>query len=359
MEIAKGAAPKIRRIDTGRRQAIDVASVEPVTIGTLHPGQVLPLVIRPATDHVDVADWAASHRDQLERLLLIHGAILLRGFALRSVADFEAIATAFYGSLYSEYGDLPREGISGRIYASTPYPNDQMILYHNESSHLQRWPMKIGFFCMQPAEEGGMTPLLDCRAVCQHIDPEVFAEFQHKGLNYIRNFSPGLDVPWQEFFRTEDKAAVEEACRRDRMECEWTADGGLRVSQHCKAVLRHPKTGETVFFNQVQLHHDYCLGDETRRSLRGLFAEEDLPRRATFGDGTPIPDSVMAHLGEVFERVAFRTPWEVGDIIFLDNMLTAHARDPFKGPRKICVAMGQMISYDELADQHAIPPARS
>ena len=51
--------------------------------------------------------------------------------------------------------DLPRDGISDKIYASTPYPNDQMILYHNESSHLHRWPMKIGFFCVQAAEEGG------------------------------------------------------------------------------------------------------------------------------------------------------------------------------------------------------------
>jgi hypothetical protein len=28
----------------------------------------------------------------------------------------------------------------------------------------------------------------------------------------------------------------------------------------------------------------------------------------------------------------------------LDNMLVAHARDPFVGPRKIVVAMGDMIS---------------
>jgi alpha-ketoglutarate-dependent taurine dioxygenase len=318
-----------------------------VTIEPIEPGRPLPLIIKPTTDHVDLADWAASQRDRLESLLLQHGAILFRGFPLRSVAEFEAVALAFYGDLYGEYGDLPREGVSDRIYQSTPYPNDQMILYHNESSHLHRWPMKIGFYCVQPAEEGGATPLLDCRAVCKHIDPEIFAEFARKGLTYIRNFSAGLDVPWQKFFHTEHRSVVEDACRRDHMECEWTGDDGLRVRQNCKAVSHHPKTGETVFFNQVQLHHDYCLGEATRQSLLSLFSEEDLPRRVTFGDGTTIPDAVVAHLGEVYERLAIRSAWQSGDIVILDNMLTAHARDPFRGARKIVVAMGQMISIDD------------
>jgi hypothetical protein len=340
--------PKPRKIMGGRRQTVDAAQQEPVIIDPVDGARLLPLVIRPASDQVDLVDWVASNRDRLEGLLLKHGAVLFRGFPIRNVADFEAVALAFYGSLYDEYGDLPREGFSGKIYASTPYPNDQMILYHNESSHLNRWPMKIGFSCMQAAEEGGATPLLDCRAVCKEIDPAIFDQFASKGVTYIRNFSPGLDVAWQDFFHTQDRSVVEEACKRDHMECEWTKGDGLRVRQTCRAVRRHPKTGEQVFFNQVQLHHDYCLGAENRKSLLSLFSEEDLPRRATFGDGTTIPDSTMEHLHEVFERMAVRAPWQTGDIIFLDNMLTSHARDPFKGARKIVVAMGQMISSEEL-----------
>jgi hypothetical protein len=33
----------------------------------------------------------------------------------------------------------------------------------------------------------------------------------------------------------------------------------------------------------------------------------------------------------------------------LDNMLICHARNPFVGPRKILVAMGEMISREEIA----------
>ncbi|MNJ76699.1 hypothetical protein D3C77_740330 [compost metagenome] len=35
-------------------------------------------------------------------------------------------------------------------------------------------------------------------------------------------------------------------------------------------------------------------------------------------------------------------------MILLDNMLAAHARDPFEGPRKIVVAMGEMIERRSL-----------
>jgi len=45
------------------------------------------------------------------------------------------------------------------------------------------------------------------------------------------------------------------------------------------------------------------------------------------------------------QRIVF--PWLTGDVLMLDNMLTAHARDPFEGPRKVVVAMAQ--SYSEAA----------
>lgn len=38
-------------------------------------------------------------------------------------------------------------------------------------------------------------------------------------------------------------------------------------------------------------------------------------------------------------------------MVMLDNMLVAHARDPFEGERKICVAMGQMMNREQLGEQ--------
>ena len=40
---------------------------------------------------------------------------------------------------------------------------------------------------------------------------------------------------------------------------------------------------------------------------------------------------------------AVRFQWQHGDMVSLDNMLVAHARDPYVGPRKIVVALGDMV----------------
>ncbi|MNF05587.1 Taurine catabolism dioxygenase TauD, TfdA family [compost metagenome] len=41
-------------------------------------------------------------------------------------------------------------------------------------------------------------------------------------------------------------------------------------------------------------------------------------------------------------------PWRTGDVLMLDNMLTAHARKPFSGERKVVVAMAEGVSGDML-----------
>jgi hypothetical protein len=56
----------------------------------------------------------------------------------------------------------------------------------------------------------------------------------------------------------------------------------------------------------------------------------------------------MDHIGEVYEANAVRFQWQQGDLVSLDNMLTAHARDPYVGPRKIVVALGDMVHAKDL-----------
>src|SRR5262249_1404992 len=275
--------------------------------------------------------------------LLKHGAILFRGFGADSVAVFERFCQTLCPNLFDQYGDLPRESVTGRIYGSTPYPHDETILFHNESSHLHRWPLKIWFYCVKAAEEGGEASIVDCRRVYKLLDPTVREQFAKKGLLYIRNFAEGIDVGWQDFFKTTDRSVVETYCREAQMELEWKGGDKLRVRQARPAIAKHPKTDEDVFFNQIQLHHPSCLPSRVRQSLLSLFSEDDLPRNVCYGDGSRIEDSVIDHLKEIYRQASISFPWKEGVILMLDNMLTAHARNPFIGDRKIVVAMGEMI----------------
>jgi alpha-ketoglutarate-dependent taurine dioxygenase/aryl carrier-like protein len=308
----------------------------------------LPLVIEPAASGVNLADWARGNAVALEGELLRHGALLFRGFDVDSVRKFEQVATAICPELFNEYGDLPREDVGGKVYGSTPYPADQTILFHNESSHLHHWPLRIWFYCLHAAHQGGETPLADCRRIYNRLAPAVRDRFAARGLMYVRNYIEGLDVSWQSFFRTDDRAVVEAYCRAAGIGYEWLGGNSLRTRKVCPAIVRHPKTGEPTFFNQIQLHHVSCLEPSVRETLSSLYAGEQLPRNVYYGDGSPIEDSLVQELCELYRETSAAFAWREGDILMLDNMLTAHARNPFAGTRKIVVAMGEMQTGENL-----------
>jgi amino acid adenylation domain-containing protein/non-ribosomal peptide synthase protein (TIGR01720 family) len=329
-------------------KAIDLGEVKLVETSTLRPGQPLPLLIRPASSDFDHLDWVAANSRFISESLSRHAGLLFRGFPLSSAADFERFASALCPDLFGEYGDLPRRHEGGKVYGATPYPPDQPILFHNESSHLGHWPMRIMFYCVRPARRGGATPVADCRRVWQLLDAGVRERLRREGVVYVRNYAPGLDVSWQEFFRTSEREEVERRCAAAGAEWEWLEGEVLRVRQRRQAVALHPETGEEVFFNQVQLHHASSLSAEVRRSLLEVFGEERLPRNVYYGGGEAIPDEVMAEVGRAYEEAAAEFAWEAGDVLLLDNMLAAHARRAYEGEREIVVAMGGMIEAREV-----------
>ena len=333
------------RLKSGRRKAVGFSSSGLVKTEYLKPGVTAPLVIRPNTGDVDLEKWISGQRQFIETSLQRHGAILFRGFQVKSVAGFEKCARALSPDLFAGYGDLPPDrGGSDATYESTPYPATQAILFHNEASHMHRWPMKQLFYCVQPAREGGETPTVDCREVYRRLDRKIVDQFSRKQLLYVRNFTGGLDVSWQEFFKATDKAAVEDSCRKSGIGFEWRGENGLRTHQVGPGVARHPQTGEQVFFNQVQLHHISCVSPAVREPMLALFGEEGLPRNVYYGDGAAIEDSVMDEIRNVYWQASVAFAWAAGDILLLDNMLTAHARNPYVGPRRIVVAMAEMTT---------------
>ncbi|MFJ3484099.1 amino acid adenylation domain-containing protein [Pseudomonas sp. NPDC090202] len=319
----------------------------------LVPGQVFPLLMEPTDPGLDLVEWVKANRPLIEEKLSHHAGILFRGFNLRDIHGFEAFAEAVQPGLYGQYGDLPKKEGGKNTYRSTPYPEKKMILFHNESSHQDRWPRKQMFYCEQPSPVGGATPVVDCRLMYQRLPVELQQRFESKGLLYVRTFADKLDVSWQHFFKTDVRADVEARCQLAGIQWTWLDNDELQIRTPCPAVIRHPLTGEKSFFNQVQLHHIHCLDPDVREDLLALFGETRMPRHVYYGDGSPIEDEVMQLIGDLYEACAVRFDWQKGDVILLDNMLAAHARDPYEGPRKIVVAMGEMIERSQLDAPYA------
>ncbi|KJH70638.1 non-ribosomal peptide synthetase [Aliterella atlantica] len=344
----KQEASKLKKFIGIKPKSVKLPEGELIKVEYLQPEQTLPLVIKPNINDLDLIDWAKNNSQLLNSKLHHHGAILFRDCAIDSAAKFEKLAQAICPELFGDYGDLPREEIGSKVYGSTPYPADQAILFHNESSHLHCCPMKIWFFCLQPAQQGGETPIVDCRKLYQILDPQVRETLEKKQLMYVRNYIEGLDVSWQDFFHTSDKTVVENYCDRAGIEFEWLANNNLRTRKIRSAIVNHPYTGEKVFFNQIQLHHNSCLDPTVRESLLSMLGEENLPRNVYYGDGSAIEDEAIAEINRVYQQATISFPWQQGDVLMLDNMLTAHGRFPYVGPRKIVVAMGEMMNSENV-----------
>lgn len=331
---------------------MQVDSSELVAFEPLDPQRALPLVARPAGegDAVDLLTWAADNRRRLEDELRRHGGILFRGFGIESVERFqELVRTAAGDPLEYRQRATPRSRVEGKVYTSTDYPPDQAIELHNESCYARTFPRKIFFFCVQPAEEGGETPIADCRGVYRRLDEGVRRRFEERGVLYQRNFGSGVGIEWRTTFGVDDRESLARVCRQDDIEIEWRDEDHLVTRQVRPAVVRHPDTDEPIWFNQAVAFHVSTLDPSLRRELLAQFGEKGVPKNAFYGDGSTIDGDTLEELRHAYDGETVVFPWQKGDVLMLDNMLAAHGRRPYSGPRRIVVAMAEPHTLEGVA----------
>jgi alpha-ketoglutarate-dependent taurine dioxygenase len=338
------------RPDFGKRAARPVTTESLVREGLLRPGERLPLVLHPVAEGVDLCGWAAAHRDFLDQRLSTHGGILFRGFDVSNEAEFAGFIRSVSGDpLEYRERSSPRSHLADNIYTSTEHPADQSIFLHNENSYQRVWPLKIFFLCQTPASEGGETPIADCRRVLARIGPATRERFEQKGWMYVRNFGDGFGLPWWTVFGTKDTYQVEDYCRRNGIAFEWKPGNRLRVSARHAVTVRHPKTGESVWFNHCTFFNLSTLAGQTRATLQTEFAEEDLPTQSFYGDGAAIDPQTLNELRAAYAAETVVFPWRKGDILMLDNMLICHGRAAFVGPRRILVGMSEPVARESVS----------
>ncbi len=311
----------------------------------------LPFLLTPRRSGLDLPSWAAKNRERLSQLLLKYGSLLFRGFGTYKPEDLNQFIRAVSGEplAYTERSS-PRHAVHGNLYSSTDHPADQHIFLHNENSYQHVWPMKVFFQCVTPPGSGGETPLADCRRILKRIDPEVVSRFSQAGFRIVRNFTPGIGLPWQTVFSTDEPAVVDAYCAEKGIETIWREDGRLKtVTVRPHVALPHPVSGEKVWFNHGAFFHHTTLPQSIRDVLLADLPESDYPTNTYYGDGSTIDEATMDHVRAAYlaEKVAF--PYERGDLLMVDNMLCAHGRHPFTGDRKIVVGMAEPMSLEKMS----------
>ena len=112
---------------------------------------------------------------------------------------------------------------------------------------------------------------------------------------------------------------------------EWLDDDNLRTTTAVIPAIRtDARNGQKTFFNSVVA------------AYTGWIDERNDPTQAVrCGDDSPVDgDAVLATaLAMKEDCVSFK--WQKGDVLFIDNGLVMHSRQPFDGPRRILASIAR------------------
>jgi alpha-ketoglutarate-dependent taurine dioxygenase len=328
-------------------QEIEMSSPSPAT----SPATVLDLDLRPGTPAMlwaepggDPPGWAVEQRDALRAAVTEHGAVLVRGLGLRDAAEVTAVFNGLATGLMAEKEAFAsRQVYAEGVYSSSKWPANQPMCMHHELSYTLEFPGLMLFACLTAPTQGGATGVADASTVLDALPPELVERFERTGWLLTRSYNEEIGASVADAFSTDDPAAVERYCRANGIEFEWQPDGGLRTRQRRSAVVRHPVTGRRCWFNQIAFLNEWTIAPEIREYLVDVYGPDGLPFNTRFGDGTPIGEDVVALLNQVYEDNTVREPWQAGDLLLVDNIRTAHSREPYAGPREVLVAMADRV----------------
>ncbi len=320
--------------------------VSPVEGQQWFDGEPFPLVHACRTDGAEldaVEEWVRQSRTTLNRQAMDHGAVLFRGLPLSTDQDLDRFIRAF------DYPNFPyadslsnavRVNRTERVFTANEAPPDVTICLHHEMAQTPVYPSRLFFFCEQPAEQGGATPLCRSDILFERLKeefPEFVADCETKGLLYT-NIMPaendptsGMGRSWQSTFRAETRAAAEQRLQNLGYSWEWLPDGCLRSTTPVLQAVMKVEPGRKTFFNQlIAAFHGW------------KDSRNDPTKAVTFGDGSLLNPATMDTVAKIAEELTFDVPWQKGDVALVDNRVAMHGRRTFTGTRKVLASLVAM-----------------
>ena len=284
-------------------------------------------------------------RDAVRSVVAEQGAMRIRGLGLRDAAEAEAVFRQLGALMTETEAFAPRTRYAPGVYSATKWPPNQPMCVHHELSYASEVPSLMLFACLVASEVGGATPLADGAAVLDALPRDLVARFEREGGGWllVRNYNDDIGASVADVFGTSDRGAVERYCRANAIDFEWRDGGALRTRQRRNAVVRHPHTGRRCWFNQIAFLNEWTMAPDLREYLVDVYGADGLPFNTCFGNGDPIGPDIVQVINDTYEAHTVREPWHAGDLLVVDNIRTAHGREPFAGPREIVVALADGV----------------
>jgi alpha-ketoglutarate-dependent taurine dioxygenase len=229
------------------------------------------------------------------------------------------------------------------VYSSRRWSANDPVDLHHESSYTFEIPTLLMYACRVALTTGGATLLADAAAVLEALPTSIVDRFEREGWILTRNYHRGLGPSLEDTFSTNNPTDIENYCRANAINHEWATDGALRTQQRLPAVMCHPITGKRCWFNQIAFLNESSLDPEVHDYLLELYTREGLSFNTCYGNGEPIGAKVINLITTAYQHSTIAVPWLAGDLLLIDNIRTAHGRDPYHGPRELLVAMAEPL----------------
>jgi alpha-ketoglutarate-dependent taurine dioxygenase len=329
-----------------------------------------------------------AHSEPLLADVAAHGALLLRGFEVRSPRDFERALLSIGGLqgmdevLMSEEGRTLVPGTRYVLYTNTRFKTGGTVeqpIFHHENYYVPDVPRFIAFACFRPPWLGGETGLLHGARLFADLPAGLRARLERRAVAVSD-------------YRLTDVAArygcsldeVRDFCARLGL-ATTRRDGREYLEIHKPSVIEHPTSGERALLINLSGQLDRVgLAEHVAQAFAGDYAGpawfahrlhwrfpgvfrwlslltglvarprrswpllgarlaglRRRPVRGPAGAGAPerladlFEPGDVAVLARAMRRRYSSFTWRRGDVLLVDNLTVAHAGMPGFGPRDL------------------------
>ncbi|KAI8903334.1 hypothetical protein EDD86DRAFT_250433 [Gorgonomyces haynaldii] len=304
-------------------------------------GSVFPMVMTPNAPKTakEAVEWAKRNQASLAQELKKQGAILFRGFQLKSAEDFSDFVEAL-GAEPLPYigGAAPRYTVYKDVHTTNESPPDQPIPFH-----LPSYPEHIFFFCHVAPTQGGETPLVRSDILYERVNkqaPEFTQKLESEGVVYTRiipeedDNTSAVGRGWKSTFNPDKQTAIQVA-KGLNVSLEWLPNGDVKtVSPVLPAVKIPHKLERKVWFNSVIASYTGCVD-----------SRNDPKKAVCYGNGDYMDQEHMDLAVKVAREASAAVPYQEGDVYWIDNNQVLHSRNFFTPPRKVYAYLGKNKPY--------------
>lgn len=348
----------------------------------------MPLVIE-AKDQKDIPflqTFLKANSDSLIEDAAKYGALLFRGFDIKSEKDFESSLLSIDGlrgiseAFMAEHGRERVNGLKYVLHTNTIYKTGGTLYlggFHSENYYSPDVPGFISFCCLKPPGLGGETGLINMEKVYEHLSDELKQKLESNpyfvGKWLVSEVAKRYNI---------DEKKVEDICRQYELPIVGEGEDKL-ILMYKPSVFLHPLTQKKAF--QINFFSLPTLDPELRKCFLNDYQGKtwfwhrfvwNLPSKifkvienaavffiALFHSPKEImqmsetklkTEKAFKKLGENFTKVnsCFSHSdikhlakemrnyycsilWQKGDIILVDNKKVAHTGMPGSGDRVV------------------------